>query len=79
MNYGWQRSVSALALLAILSIFFASSAASAQNSSQTAPQQGTKSAAPKQPPATKPLTETEELQRAIDRAAGCRALAEERL
>jgi thiol-disulfide isomerase/thioredoxin len=73
MNYAWQRSVSALALLAILSIFFASSAASAQNSGQTAPQQGTKSAAPKQPPATKPLTETEELQQAIDRAGNDRA------
>jgi thiol-disulfide isomerase/thioredoxin len=74
MNYVWQRSAFALALLAILSIFFASSAGSAQqNSSQTAPPQGTKPAAPKTPPATKTLTETEELQQAIDRAGNDRA------
>ncbi len=74
MNYGWQRSAPALALLAALSTFFANNPASAQqNASQTPSPQGTKSAAPKQPPATKASTETAELQQAIDRASNDRA------
>lgn len=75
MNFGWQRSASALALLAVLFIYFTSVPASGQqqNASQPAPPQGPKSAAPKTPPATKVLTETQELQQAIDRAGNDRA------
>lgn len=44
-----------------------------QSGSQAAPALSTKPAAPKQPPAAKPLTETEELQQAIDHAGNDRA------
>ena len=44
-----------------------------QSGSQAAPALITKPAAPKQPPAAKPLTETEELQQAIDHAGNDRA------
>ena len=74
MNHCWQRCAPALALLALVFMYFAIVPASAQqNASQTAQPQGTKSTAPKQPPATKALTETGELQQAIDRAGNDRA------
>ncbi len=74
MNYVRQRLAPALALLAVLSTFLANNLATArQNASQTAPPQGTKSAAPKQPPIAKASTETEELQQAINRAGNDRA------
>src|SRR5580704_752379 len=44
-----------------------------QNENQTAPQQSPKSDAPKQTPSTKPLSETAQLQIAIDRAGNDRA------
>jgi thiol-disulfide isomerase/thioredoxin len=69
------RKFLALALLplAILSVCLANRPAHAQQSeSQAAPALSTKPAAPKQPP-TKPLSETEELQKAIDRAGNDRA------
>src|SRR5271170_4141625 len=44
-----------------------------QNQTQSTPPAGTKPAAPKQTPATKRLTEAEELQQAIDRAGNDRA------
>jgi thiol-disulfide isomerase/thioredoxin len=69
------RKLLALALLplAILSVCLANRPAHAQQSeSQATPALSTKPVAPKQPP-TKPLSETEELQKAIDRAGNDRA------
>ncbi|MGB9466089.1 MAG: thioredoxin domain-containing protein [Candidatus Acidiferrum sp.] len=74
MNCTRQRVSLALALPAILSLGVAGYTASAQQyESQRAPVQRTKSAPPKQSPATKSPTETEELQQAIDRAGNDRA------
>jgi len=74
MNCTSQRSLLLLALLAILSVSFPSYRVSAkQNESQSPPTQGTKSAAPKPPPPAKALSETEQLQQAIDRAGNDRA------
>jgi thiol-disulfide isomerase/thioredoxin len=50
-----------------------SASAGLQNEAQASPAQATQSAAPKQPPAAKAPTETEELQQAIDRAGNDRA------
>jgi thiol-disulfide isomerase/thioredoxin len=47
--------------------------AAQQNEAQAAPAEAAQSATPKQPPATKAPSETEELQRAIDRAGNDRA------
>ena len=70
----WQRFLLVLALLAISRVCLANHTALLQQiESQTATSQGTKSAAPKQPPAAKALSETEELQQAIDRAGNDRA------
>jgi thiol-disulfide isomerase/thioredoxin len=64
----------ALLPLAVLSVCLANRPAHAQQSeSQAAPALSTKPAAPKQPPTAKPLSETEELQKAIDRAGNDRA------
>jgi len=74
MNSVWQRSPLVLALLAIPPGCLANGPAFVQQiESQTAAPQGAKSAAPKQPPGTKALSETEELQQAIDRAGNDRA------
>ena len=74
MNGMRQRFLLVAALLAIPPGCLANRPAFVQQTeSQTATPQGTKSAAPKQPLATKPLSETEELQQAIDRAGNDRA------
>jgi thiol-disulfide isomerase/thioredoxin len=63
-----------LVRLVILSVCFADYPAHAQQSeNQAAPALSTKPAIPKQPPSTKPLSEAEELQQAIDRAGNDRA------
>jgi thiol-disulfide isomerase/thioredoxin len=70
------RKLLALALvpLAILSVCIANRPASAQqNESQSPPAPVMKPIAPRQPPATKPPSETEELQQAIDHAGNDRA------
>jgi thiol-disulfide isomerase/thioredoxin len=73
MNCLRQFSAFAFALLAIPSLGLAPrSSAAQQNETQAPPTQGSKSAAPKQP-ATRALTETEELQQAIDHAGNDRA------
>ena len=60
--------------LVLLSLFLQSySAVAQQKESQTEPSQASKSSAPKQSPSAKPLSETEELQMAIDRAGNDRA------
>lgn len=60
--------------LAILSVCIANRPASAQqNESQSPPAPVMKPIAPRQPPATKPPSETEELQQAIDHAGNDRA------
>jgi thiol-disulfide isomerase/thioredoxin len=74
MNDVWTRFPLALAFLAILSTYFASHPASAQqNTTQSAPPPGTKSVAPKPPPAAKASSETEDLQQALNRAGNDRA------
>src|SRR5580693_1169172 len=74
MNGMRQRFLLVVALLAIPPGCLANRPAFVeQTESQNATPQGTKSAAPKQPLATKALTETEELQQAIDRAGNDRA------
>ncbi len=74
MNSTRQRFLLVVALLAIPPGCLANSPAFVQQiESQTATPQGAKSAAPRQPLATKALSETEELQQAIDRAANDRA------
>jgi thiol-disulfide isomerase/thioredoxin len=74
MNCMRQGAVRALTLLAIVPLCLRSRPAYAQQSAnQTAPTQSTTSAAPKQPPAKKVPSETEELQQAIDRAGNDRA------
>src|SRR5580692_4317920 len=73
MTCMWQRSTLAPALLTILSASLAAIPVSAQqNEHQSATPQGTKSPAPKQPASTKALSESEELQQAIDRAGNDR-------
>jgi thiol-disulfide isomerase/thioredoxin len=70
------RNLIALALLPLvfLSVCLANPPAHAQQSgSQAAPALNTKPAVPKQPAPAKPLTETEELQQAIDHAGNDRA------
>jgi thiol-disulfide isomerase/thioredoxin len=74
MNRMRQRFLPVVALLAIPPGCLADSLAFVeQTEGQTATPQGAKSAAPKQPLATKALSETEELQQAIDRAGNDRA------
>jgi thiol-disulfide isomerase/thioredoxin len=74
MNSMRQRFLLVVRLLAVPSGCLANSPAFVQQiESQTATPQGTKSAAPKQPLATKALSETAELQQAIDRAGNDRA------
>ena len=74
MNCPSQRSLLLVALLAVLAASFGSAPLFAQqNKGRTATPQDTKTAAPKQPPATKALSETEQLQQAIDRAGNDRA------
>lgn len=64
----------ALALLAVLSMFLPLPSASArQDTKQASPAQGNKSTGPKQSPAGKTPSETEELQQAIDRSGNDRA------
>jgi thiol-disulfide isomerase/thioredoxin len=73
MTSRWQRSALAPALLAILPASLAAIPISAQqNEHQSATPQGTKSSAPKQPASPKALSESEELQQAIDRAGNDR-------
>lgn len=73
----WRRYVVAAALLAILS--GASTATPAgtgwtqQTGQQSSPSQGTQASTRKPPSSTKPLSESEELQQAIDRAGNDRA------
>jgi thiol-disulfide isomerase/thioredoxin len=63
-----------LILLVILAVCLASHPAGAQQKdSQSPPAPVVKPIAPRQPPATKPLSETEELQQAIDHAGNDRA------
>jgi thiol-disulfide isomerase/thioredoxin len=63
-----------LVALAFLSVCLANGPVyGRENQSQSTAPAGTKPAAPKQPPATKTLTEAEELQQAIDRAGNDRA------
>jgi thiol-disulfide isomerase/thioredoxin len=74
MNGMGQRFALVVTLLAIPPGCLANRAAFVQQTeSQTATPQGTQSAAPRQPLAAKPLSETEELQQAIDRAGNDRA------
>jgi thiol-disulfide isomerase/thioredoxin len=74
MNGMWQRSLLAVTLLAIPPVCPASALVFAPGiESQTASPRATKPAAPKQPLPTKVLSETEELQQAIDRAGNDRA------
>ncbi|HKN74315.1 MAG TPA: thioredoxin domain-containing protein [Candidatus Acidoferrum sp.] len=68
------RKLLALASAALLFMCLANRPASAkQSESQAAPALSTKPVAPKQPPARKALSETEELQQAIERAGNDRA------
>ncbi len=65
---------STVALLALFPLSLPGYSSSLQqNENQTAPQQPPKSDAPKQTPSTKPLSETAQLQIAIDRAGNDRA------
>ena len=74
MTCTWQRSALAPALMAILSASLAAVPASArQNEPQSANPPGTKSPAPKPSASTKAPSESEELQKAIDRAGNDRA------
>jgi len=74
MNGMRQRLVLVVAVLAIPPGCLANRLAFVeQTESQITTPQGTKSAAPRQPLAAKPLSETEELQQAIDRAGNDRA------
>jgi thiol-disulfide isomerase/thioredoxin len=74
MNGMRQRVLRVVALLAIPPGCLANSPAFVQQiESQTATPQGTPSAVPQQPPATRALSETGELQQAIDRAGNDRA------
>jgi thiol-disulfide isomerase/thioredoxin len=74
MNRSWQRSLLVLAILAIPPRCLAVGPSFVQQiEGQTTSTQGSKSPARKQPPATKALSETQELQQAIDRAGNDRA------
>src|SRR5580658_2077287 len=74
MNSTQNRLALALLPLALLYLCLANPPARAQqDGSQATPALSSKPAAPKQPPAAKPLSETEELQQAIDRAGNDRA------
>jgi|HubBroStandDraft_2_1064218.scaffolds.fasta_scaffold12754_3 thiol-disulfide isomerase/thioredoxin len=70
------RNRPALPLLSLLVVYVCHTiqpAQAQQSQSQATPALSSKPAAPKQPPAAKPLSETEELQQAIDRAGNDRA------
>src|SRR5580693_7723049 len=70
------RNRPALPLLSLLVLYVCHTiqpAQAQQSQSQATPALSSKPAAPKQPPAAKPLSETEELQQAIDRAGNDRA------
>ena len=73
MSFLWHRPALLLALFAIVQLCPLSSFAIAQQSaSQTKQTQGSKSSSPKQPPATKAPSESEQLQQAIDSAGNDR-------
>ena len=73
MSFLWQHPALLLALFAIVQLCPRSSFAIAQQSaSQTKQTQGSKSSSPKQPPATKTPSESEQLQQAIDSAGNDR-------
>jgi thiol-disulfide isomerase/thioredoxin len=74
MTCTWRRTAASTALLAILPVSIAAKTASAQQTEQqSSPPQGTQASTRKQPPPTKALSESEELQQAIDRAGNDRA------
>jgi thiol-disulfide isomerase/thioredoxin len=73
MNSSRKLPTPALVLLVALYVCLADRPARAQSESQATPALSSKPAAPKQPPSTKALSETEELQQAIDRAGNDRA------
>jgi thiol-disulfide isomerase/thioredoxin len=73
MTCTWQRNAVAAAPLAILSVFLFATPAWTQQGEQSSPPQGAPASTRKQPPATKALSESEELQQAIDRAGNDRA------
>src|SRR5579863_9987907 len=75
MTCMWQRTAVAAALMAVLCVSLAATPARAQQSEQQAspPPQGTQASTRKPPSSNKALSESEELQQAIDRAGNDRA------
>ena len=73
MSFLWLRPAFLLALFAILQLCpLSSSVVAQQSASQTKQTPGSKSSSPKQPPATKTPSESEQLQQAIDSAGNDR-------